>query len=169
MSRKAQAREAMENLQALKAQQREELDEAVVLNEQRGNKREKWKKTKNPGIDELEQEIHLTGNHVSSSVGEDVFMHWEELLGSRESLKRRVDAIAAVHGWQGRASRKSFLGGIEPAALVASMKADIAALDPMAEALEVADLLVSSAWLGLGRVTRTRTHTHSMDMHIFIL
>ena len=96
-------------------------------------------------------------------------MHWEELLGSRESLKRRVDAIAAVHGWQGRASRKSFLGGIEPAALVASMKADIAALDPMAEALEVADLLVSSAWLGLGRVTRTRTHTHSMDMHIFIL
>lgn len=75
-------------------------------------------------------------------LAENVFMQWEELLGSREALKRRVDTIAAVHGWEGRSSRRSFLGGIEPASLLESIKSEIVALDPACEALERADILL---------------------------
>ena len=55
----------------------------------------------------------------------------------------RLDTIAAVHGWEGQSmSRKSFLGGIEPASLLSSIRAEMVALDPAAEALEKADLLL---------------------------
>ena len=32
--------------------------------------------------------------------GSALFVRWEEMLGSREALKRRLDSIAAVHGWE---------------------------------------------------------------------
>eukprot|EP01048_Picozoa_sp_COSAG05_P020901 COSAG05_NODE_3690_length_1905_cov_1.469546_2_plen_163_part_00 len=100
-------------------------------------------------------------------------MSWEELLDMREGLKRRMDRVATVHGWQGRTAQQAFLGGIEPgtlqrckaaytqwtesngkhcngadrvwsvpAALLQSIQAEIVALDPAAEALETADLLL---------------------------
>ena len=89
---------------------------------------------------------------------ENVFMQWEELLGSREELKRRLDTLAAVHGWQGHASRRSFLGGIEPSNLLDSMKAEIKALEPTSQALERADLLLSleKAKIALGEVAAER-------------
>ena len=34
-------------------------------------------------------------------------MSWEELLGSREDLRRRVSTIAAVHGWEARSVRSA--------------------------------------------------------------
>jgi len=77
-----------------------------------------------------------------SSLSENIFMNWEELLCSREGLKRRVDTIAAVHGWEGQSLRKSFLGGIEPGPLLQSIRAEIATLNPASEALERADLLL---------------------------
>ena len=67
------------------------------------------------------------------ATSESVFKNWEELLGSREALKSRLDTIAAVHGWESQTFRKSFLGGIEPGALLQSMKAEVAAIRPAAE------------------------------------
>ena len=75
-------------------------------------------------------------------LSENLFVSWEDLLGSREGLKRRVDTIAAVHGWEGRCLEDGFLGGVEPSTLLASIKAEILLLDPAAEALETADLLL---------------------------
>ena len=37
-----------------------------------------------------------------SNLSESVFLSWEELLGGREDLKRRLDRITAVHGWEAR-------------------------------------------------------------------
>ena len=65
-----------------------------------------------------------------SSLSEAVFMTWEELLRARETLKCRLESIAVVHGWEGRSSRRSFLGGIDPSALLPSLKAEIRALAP---------------------------------------
>ena len=75
-------------------------------------------------------------------LSENLFVSWEELLGSREAMKRRVDTIAAVHGWEGASAQKSFLGGVEPSGLLQSIKAEIVALEPAADALETADLLL---------------------------
>ena len=77
-----------------------------------------------------------------ASVGPDLFIGWEELLSSREALKRRLDSISAVHGWEARAARKSFLGGVEPANLLQSIRDEVKTLEPAAEALDKADLLL---------------------------
>ena len=65
-----------------------------------------------------------------------------QVLGAREALKRRLDTIAAVHGWESRSARKSFLGGIEPGTLVHSLAAEVQSLDASATELERADLLL---------------------------
>ena len=72
-----------------------------------------------------------------SATAETVFVQWDELLRSREALKQRLDTIAAVHGWETPA-----LGGIEPDKLVVAMRAEVAALEPAADHLERADLLL---------------------------
>lgn len=77
-----------------------------------------------------------------ASISESMFVQWEELLAGRELLKRRLDAIGAVHGWEATSSRKGFLGGIEPGALIKSIREEIATLEPAAEGLEKADLLL---------------------------
>ena len=76
------------------------------------------------------------------ATSESVFKNWEELLGSREALKRRLDTIAAIHGWESQSLRTGFLGGIEPAALIQSLRSEISALDPAADDLEKAGLLL---------------------------
>ena len=76
------------------------------------------------------------------ATSESVFKNWEELLGSREALKSRLDTIAAVHGWESQTYRKSFLGGIEPGALLQSMKAEVSAIRPAAEEASKAGLLL---------------------------
>ena len=76
------------------------------------------------------------------SLGEQVFIRWDEVLGSREAFKRRLDTIAVVHGWESRSARKSFLGGIEPGTLVHSLAAEVQSLDASATELERADLLL---------------------------
>jgi hypothetical protein len=83
-----------------------------------------------------------TGAVNLTSLSEKMFMNWEELLDAQEGLKRRMDAIAAVHGWQGQCEQKGFLGGIEPTAFLESIQADIAAVEPTANALEKADLFL---------------------------
>lgn len=75
-------------------------------------------------------------------LSESLFVSWEELLGQREALKRRIDTIAAVHGWQGASAQQCFLGGVEPSALLDSIQAEIVAMEPAAEALEAADVLL---------------------------
>lgn len=75
-------------------------------------------------------------------VTEKLFVSWEELLGSREALKSRIDTIAAVHGWEGASKHKSFLGGVEPTALLNSIQAEMSALNPAADALESLDLIL---------------------------
>ena len=82
------------------------------------------------------------GGSNLSSVPESVFVSWDELLNSREVLKRRLDAIAAVHGWEAQHSRKSFLGGIEPDTLLQAVRLEIKALGPAADALGKADILL---------------------------
>ena len=115
------------------------------------SKRDKWLKQKHrhEGDEDPHGPLTRRGSswqppqgEVDGSLGENVFMRWEELLGSREALKRRLDTIAAVHGWQARSSRKTFLGGIEPGALVRSLRAEVQALDQAATELERADLLL---------------------------
>eukprot|EP01043_Picozoa_sp_COSAG02_P018063 COSAG02_NODE_833_length_16656_cov_42.746814_1_plen_715_part_10 len=75
-------------------------------------------------------------------VSEKLFVSWEELLSSRETLKGRIDVIAAVHGWEGASKQKSFLGGVEPTTLLKSIQAEIAALDPATDALDSMDLML---------------------------
>ena len=74
--------------------------------------------------------------------GSALFVRWEEMLGSREALKRRLDAIAAVHGWESRCARRSFLGGIEPGVLARSLRVEIDEFGQAAAELERADLLL---------------------------
>jgi hypothetical protein len=99
-------------------------------------------------------------------LSENLFVSWEELLGSRETMKRRVDTIAAVHGWEGASAHEAFLGGVEPTALLQSIKAEILALEPAAEALETTDLLLElhgvKEQLGLAGEERDRL---SEDLH----
>ena len=109
-----------------------------------GNKRDKWLKK-----DSEDEHGSRRGaawqppqGEVDGSLGEQVFMRWDELLGAREGLKRRLDTIAAVHGWESRSARKCFLGGIEPGALVRSLRAEVCSLDAAAADLERADLLL---------------------------
>ena len=89
--------------------------------------------------DEAGGRLPRSGPGGSSSGGasssENLFVRWEELLASRESLKRRLDTICAVHGWEprGEAAGKSFLGGVEPASLLQTMRAEIRTLDPAAD------------------------------------
>jgi hypothetical protein len=118
--------------------------------QKKGSKRDKYLKGA-PGSDDdddqgrgsaLGSQRRGMGGVNLNSLAEIVFFQWEELLGSREVLKRRVDTIAAVHGWQGQISRRGFLGGIEPSALLDSIRAEMVALDPTSEALERADLLL---------------------------
>jgi hypothetical protein len=73
------------------------------------------------------------------SLAENVFMQWEELLGSREGLKRRIETISAVHGREGR---RILTGGIQPSSLLESIRTELTALGPASEALERADLLL---------------------------
>ena len=109
-----------------------------------GNKRDKWLKKDS----EVEHGSRRGAawqppqGEVDGSLGEQVFMRWDELLGAREGLKRRLDTIAAVHGWESRSARKCFLGGIEPGALVRSLRAEVCSLDAAAADLERADLLL---------------------------
>ena len=74
--------------------------------------------------------------------GSALFVRWEEMLGSREALKRRLDSIAAVHGWESRCARRSFLGGIEPGVLARSLRVEIDEFGQAAAELERADLLL---------------------------
>ena len=76
------------------------------------------------------------------AVADDLFASWEDLLGSREELQRRLQSIAAVHGWESRSSRRSFLGGVEPAAVVRWIRDEIGDVDAAAEELGRADLLL---------------------------
>ena len=109
-----------------------------------GNKRDKWLKKDS----EVEHGSRRSAawqppqGEVDGSLGEQVFMRWDEVLGAREGLKRRLDTIAAVHGWESRSARKCFLGGIEPGALVRSLRAEVCSLDAAAADLERADLLL---------------------------
>ena len=80
-------------------------------------------------------------NHLQH-LPRELFVSWEELLGARQELKQRMDTIAAVHGWQGRCGERGFLGGMEPAALLRSIREDIAALEPSADALQEMDLVL---------------------------
>ena len=83
------------------------------------------------------------GSSAPSSLVESVFVNWEELLASRETLKRRLVTIAAVHGWESRSSRKSFfMGGIEPNALLSSIRKEVRTLDAAAELCGKVDLLL---------------------------
>ena len=82
----------------------------------------------------------LVGSRETTA--DSLFINWEELLGSRETLKRRLDTIAAVHGWEARSSRRSFLGGVAPSALIQSIRAEIKALEPAASDLDKADLIL---------------------------
>ena len=109
-----------------------------------GNKRDKWLKKDS----EVEHGSRRSAawqppqGEVDGSLGEQVFMRWDEVLGAREGLKRRLDTIAAVHGWESRSARKCFLGGIEPGALVRSLRAEVGSLDAAAADLERADLVL---------------------------
>lgn len=69
-------------------------------------------------------------------------MGWEEVLGSRELLRRRLVAISAVHGWEARSGRKTFLGGIAPGALIESLRSEVAELDAAAELASKAEVLL---------------------------
>ena len=82
-----------------------------------------------------------SGSSIAEPV-EGVFVSWEELLCQRESLKRRMESIAAVHGWEARSLRRSFLGGIEPGALVRDLSIELDTLRGASEHLERADLLL---------------------------
>ena len=79
---------------------------------------------------------------VADATVNSLFVSWEELLGSREQVKCRIDTIAAVHGWDGVHAQKGFLSGVEPSALMQSIQAEVSALEPAAEALERAGLLL---------------------------
>ena len=83
-----------------------------------------------------ESSVGRAGALASGHMPESLFVSWEELLESREDLKRRMDTIAAVHGWEGASTRKGFLGGVEPSALLDSIQAETAALKPVSEALD---------------------------------
>ena len=117
-----------------------------------GSKRDKWLKVPGKQKQEGEDDNGPLGRRgagwqppqgeVTGSLGEHVFTRWEELLSSREELKRRLDAIAATHGWESRSARRSFLGGIEPGALVRSLRTEVAALDQASEELARAGLLL---------------------------
>ena len=82
------------------------------------------------------------GTANAHSISEHLFVTWDELLASHQELKMKLDSVVAVHGWQRRSSRKNFLGGFEPAALLQSIREEIAAIKPASEALEKADLLL---------------------------
>ena len=73
---------------------------------------------------------------------EEMFVSWENLLGLREALKSRIDAIAAVHGWGGASANQALLGGIEPRTLLHSIQEEIEALKPASELLDTASLLL---------------------------
>ena len=115
---------------------REEVEKAKAL------EKKSKKKKESSDFDELVDKIDEDFSKKKSSQEPDVFVSWDELLLSREALKRRLNTIAAVHGWESSAARKGFLGGIEPARLLASIRAEVAALSPAAAALERADLLL---------------------------
>ena len=72
------------------------------------------------------------------------WFEWFEWFGPSpiEPFNPGLNTIAAVHGWESSAARKGFLGGVEPARLLASIRAEVAALSPAAAALERADLLL---------------------------
>ena len=111
---------------------------------QSGNKRDKWlkKDSEHEHGSRRSAGWQPPQGEVDGPLGEQVFMRWDEVLGAREALKRRLDTIAAVHGWESRSARKCFLGGIEPGALVRSLRAEVASLDAAATDLERADLLL---------------------------
>ena len=69
---------------------------------------------------------------------EEMFVSWEHLLGLREALKSRMDAIAAVHGWGAASANQALLGGIEPRTLLHSIQEEIEALKPASELLDTA-------------------------------
>ena len=71
-----------------------------------------------------------------TSLSEEMFMNWEELLDAREGLKQKMDKIAAVHGWEGKVHKKAFLGGVEPASFLHSIRADMTALEPTVSVIE---------------------------------
>jgi len=75
-------------------------------------------------------------------LSESLFKHWEDLLESRESFKRRIDTIAAVHGWEGASARRGLLGGVEPGSLLESIQAEAAALKPASKEVEKMGLLL---------------------------
>ena len=107
----------------------------------KGSKRDKYLKGAAGDPDEPPRKGGMGAVNLYS-LAEDVFMQWEELLGSREALRSRVHTIAAVHGWEGRSSRRNFLGGIEPESLLVLMRAELALLGPACESLDRADLLL---------------------------
>ena len=134
-------RETKRSKQAAAATAEAEADDGAA---QSGNKRDKWLK-KDSVTDHGSRRSAAwqpPQGEVDGSLGEQVFMRWDEVLGAREALKRRLDTIAAVHGWESRSARKCFLGGIEPVALVRSLRAEVASLDTAAAELERADLLL---------------------------
>jgi hypothetical protein len=106
------------------------------------DKREEKRQRKHRDENEEPGEASAAREEEMGVVSESLFVNWGELLRSREGLKRRIDGIAAVHGWQGRTTRKGFLGGLEPSTLLESIRSDIDALEPAAEALEKADLVL---------------------------
>ena len=78
----------------------------------------------------------------SHSISERVFVTWDQLLSSHQGLKMQLDSVIAVHGWERRSARKGLLGGFEPGALLESIQAEITAIEPAAEALQKADVLL---------------------------
>ena len=101
---------------------------------------EKWKKGgKNKHYEDESEEFFrqfgvvdgLGGSSVQrETASESLFTSWEDLLRGHEELKCRLDAIATVHGWESKTFRRSFLSGVEPRALVQSLRTDVAALEP---------------------------------------
>jgi hypothetical protein len=100
------------------------------------------------------------GGQAMHKLGDKLFVGWADLLGSREELKRRLDAIAAVHGWEGLCTADedeeamsaggggegrggaTALGGIEPTPLLQFIRQEIEQLEPAVRELETADLLL---------------------------
>lgn len=83
-----------------------------------------------------------SGAFASDQMSENIFASWEELLEAREALKRRIDSIAVVHGWEGASTREGFLGGIEPSTLLNSIQAETAAMKPACKALDSTGMLL---------------------------